>query len=100
VAPGYLLTHLARTDLLTIIDFVATHNPAAAGDLLDDFFQAFERLVQHSNLGHKRSDLTAKPFRFWPVHSYLIIYNSNVSPIEIYRLLSGYRDLTNVLLEA
>ena len=98
--PPYLLTNPARTDLLTIIDFIATRNPNAAESLLDEFHQAFDRLAQHPDIGHLRSDLTAKPFRFWPVQSYLVIYNSDANPIQILRLLSGYRDVAQLLRQA
>lgn len=48
-------------------------------------------------LGHLREDLTDEPLRFWPVHSYLIIYRPGRTPLQIVRVLSGYRDIRDLL---
>ena len=40
-------------------------------------------------MGHWREDLIDEPLRFWPVYSYLIIYNPAAKPIEIARILHG-----------
>jgi hypothetical protein len=29
----------------------------------------------------------------WPVHSYLVIYRPEIQPLQIVRVLSGYRDI-------
>jgi plasmid stabilization system protein ParE len=43
--------------------------------------------------GHFREDLTDKPVKFWPVFSYLIVYDPERRPIEVLRVLHGARDL-------
>lgn len=48
-------------------------------------------------IGHRREDLADEPLRFWPVYSYLVIYRADVSPIEVVRVLSGYRDVAELL---
>lgn len=48
-------------------------------------------------MGHLREDLTDKPVLFWPVGSYLVIYNPVRKPIEIVRVLHGRRDLPRLL---
>lgn len=35
--------------------------------------------------------------RFWVVHSYLIVYRAEVEPIEVVRVVSGFRDLIELL---
>jgi len=50
-------------------------------------------LASNPGLGHTRRDLTSKPVRFWPVYSYLIIYDAETQPLEVIRILSGYRDV-------
>lgn len=63
----------------------------------DSFFTAMDMLAEHPQAGHVRTDLTKRPVRFWPVRScYLIIYKDN-NPIEIVRILSGYRDIADLL---
>ena len=50
-------------------------------------------------MGHYREDLAAKPVRFWPVHSYLVIYRPEQRPVQIVRVLSGFRDIRTLLSE-
>lgn len=54
-------------------------------------------LARNPELGHIRRDLTSKLVRFWPVYSYLIIYDPATQPLEIVRILSGYRDVAALL---
>lgn len=51
------------------------------------------RLVDHPGLGHVRDDLADETLRVWPVHSYLVIYRPETTPLQIVRVLSGYRDI-------
>jgi plasmid stabilization system protein ParE len=56
-----------------------------------------DKFACNSFLGHKREDITNKPVRFWTFKwHYLIIYKA-CTPIEIVRVLSGYRDVSNLL---
>ena len=59
--------------------------------------QAVSKLARNLELGHFRRDLTSKSVRFWPIHSYLIIYDPSSRPLEIVRILSGYRDVAALL---
>jgi len=61
------------------------------------FLAACASLANTPYLGHKREDLTPRPLRFWPVGSYLIIYKPDTKPLEILRILSGYRDVAGLL---
>ena len=54
-------------------------------------------LARNPKLGHLRGDLTSTPVRFWPVYSYLIIYDPATRPLEVVRILSGYRDVAALL---
>jgi plasmid stabilization system protein ParE len=47
--------------------------------------------------GHIREDITDLPVRFWPVGSYLIVYDAGKRPIEILRVLHGARDVESIL---
>src|SRR5579872_7237238 len=47
--------------------------------------------------GHIREDLTAEPVRFWPVFSYLIVYDPAPRPIEILRIIHGRREISAIL---
>ena len=47
--------------------------------------------------GHRREDLTEDAVLFWPVFSYLIVYDPDKLPIEIVRVLHGKRDIATIL---
>ena len=66
--------------------------------LLDSLYETMDNLVQNPMLGHTREDLTSKPVRFLTFKwHYLIIYKPS-KPIEVVRILSGYRDIANILM--
>jgi antitoxin ParD1/3/4/toxin ParE1/3/4 len=69
----------------------------AADRVTKEIHDAIILLTQNPELGHTRKDLTSKAVRFWHIYSYLIIYNPAAHPLEIVRILSGYRDLTVLL---
>ena len=87
----------ALTDLEEIWLYIANDNPTAADKMIDELYENIHRLVEMPGLGHLREDLASEPLRFWPVRHYLIIYRPHVKPIEIVRVLSGYRDIQALL---
>lgn len=93
----YLILPEAQADMKTVWDYIAEDNPIAADRTSDRFYDAFHKLVEFPHMGHKREDLTRRPVRFWAVQSYLIIYKPDAKPLEILRILSGYRDITGIL---
>ena len=99
--PGKMAEHFyspeARLDLLEIWEFIARDNLDAADRVEQEIEQAVSMLARDPKLGHLRPDLTSKPVRFWPIYSYLIIYDPATQPLEIVRILSGYRDVASLL---
>lgn len=94
----YFLSPLAEQDIDEIVSYIAQENLQAAIKLLDALYESMDMLALNPMLGHKREDLTTTPVRFWPFKwHYLIVYN-DCSPVEIVRVLSGYRDISNLLL--
>lgn len=94
---GYLIAPIAEQDLDEITFYIAQDNPSAAMKMLDSFFEAMDMLVDHPQIGHSRPDFTDRPVRFWPVKSHYLIVYKDTNPIEIVRVLSGYRDIANLL---
>ncbi len=88
----------AREDLNDIWDYIAEDNVDAADKVRDKIFDACEMLVRMPEIGHVRQDLVPLPVRFWPVLSYLIVYRSESKPLQIVRVLSGYRDIQALLI--
>jgi plasmid stabilization system protein ParE len=94
---NYVLSHVAEQDIDEILVYLATEKKAAALKFLDSLYEAMDMLAENPMMGHSREDLTDRPVRFWPFKwHYLIIYKSCV-PIEIVRVLSGYRDISTLL---
>lgn len=65
----------------------------AADRVIDDIHDALEALADFPEMGHRRDDLADAALRIWPVHSYLIVYRPERRPIEVVRIISGFRDL-------
>ena len=87
----------ARLDLLEIWEYIARDNLTAPDRVVQEISEAITRLARNPQLSHARRDLTSKPVRFWPIYSYLIIYDPDSKPLEIVRVLSGYRDVAALL---
>lgn len=87
----------ARLDLLEIWEHIAADNLDAADRVEQEIKEAISMLAMNPGLGHLRRDLTSKPVRFWPIYSYLIIYDLDARPLEVVRILSGYRDVAALL---
>lgn len=93
----YFLSHAAEQDIEEIITYMAGNNPKSAHIFLDELYDAMKNLSDYPELGHLRENLTDRPVKFWPFKwHYLIIYKPK-PPIEIVRVLSGYRDIANLI---
>ena len=91
------LSLIAEQDIEGIITYLAQENPSVAQSFLDALFAAMDNLAEFPELGHLRDDLTDKPVKFWPFKwHYLIVYQPK-SPVEIVRVLSGFRDLVSFI---
>jgi antitoxin ParD1/3/4 len=95
--PDHFYSPEASLDLLEIWEYIAADNVDAADRLEQEIRNAVNLLAENPEIGHFRRDLTSKPVRFWPVRSYLIIYDPATRPLEVVRILSGYRDLAEML---
>jgi plasmid stabilization system protein ParE len=93
----YTLSPEAIADFDELWLFIASDNVAAANTVRDQILAALARLGEYPNAGHVREDLAPAALRFWPVGSYEIICRPETDPLEIVRILSGYRDLPRLL---
>jgi len=72
---AYRLTARAEVDVDAIADFIASDSIDAAVKVVLAFEEAFALLASRPGIGHSREDLTARPFKFWGVYSYLVVYD-------------------------
>jgi plasmid stabilization system protein ParE len=87
----------ARRDLLEIWEFIAQDNLDEADRVEREIEETISTLAVNPQLAHFRRDLTSRPVRFWVIYSYLIIYDPDARPLEVVRILSGYRDIAGLL---
>ena len=93
----YFYSREARLDLLEIWEHIAKTMWTPPTVWRRRFEKPVTMLAANPGLGHLRRDLTSKPVRFWPVYSYLVIYDPAARPLEVVCILSGYRDVAAML---
>ncbi len=91
------LTPEAIADLLEIWQFISQDSFDAADLVVNDFYQSFGRLSATPGMGHKREDLTRRDVRFWPIYSYLVVYQRSSRPLLVIAVLHGNRDVKRLL---
>lgn len=87
-------------DLLDIVRWIHSHNPAAAVRFIEGFKTSVELLARMPDGGRPRPDLGAPTTRSWRVngfHKYLIFYESLPDRVRLLRVLHGARDLQTEL---
>lgn len=92
----FVLTPRAELDLVEIWDYIAQDNIDAADRVLDQLESAMQKLAKVPGMGHIREDLVDRRHRCWPVYSYLIVYRPDTTPLQIIRVVSGYRDIAGL----
>ena len=64
-----------------------------------EFYDLFASLGRMPGQGHARKDLTLRPVLFFPLYSFLVVYQPDVKPIRIMAVLRGKRNLKRILRE-
>jgi toxin ParE1/3/4 len=89
---------MAERDLDQIKEFLIEKGGFAVARRVLAKIEAGLRLVgTRPSIGHYRFDLTPRSVKFWPVYSYVIIYDPSSDPVQIIRILHGNRDLESIL---
>jgi toxin ParE1/3/4 len=96
--PRYILSPEAKDDLREIREYLVSRGGRRlARYVLQEIRAAFRLLASRPEAGHLRQDLTPLPVKFWPVFSYLIVYDPAARPLDIVRVLHGRRDVEAIL---
>ncbi len=91
---GFRLSAEAEQDLNEISAYLIGQGGIyLARHVLREIHQAMRFLVENPEAGHRRTDLTKAPVKFWQVFSYLIIYDPKAQPLGIARVLHSALDL-------
>jgi len=96
---GYSVSPQAVEDLFQIWQFIAQDTEEAAKRVQSEFYETFDALARMPRQGHRREDLTRRPVLFFPLYSYLIVYQPDVDPIRILAVVHGRRNVQRVLKE-
>lgn len=91
------VTPRAKADLREIGRYIAKDNPVAAQNFIHKCYAQFQLIGEHPGIGHKREDLTTKPYLFMSMGSYMIAYTTKTKPPSILRVLSTYRDIAGLM---
>jgi plasmid stabilization system protein ParE len=90
----YRLTPTAQHDLDAIAEYIAVEaSVERAMKVLREFREAFRKLGDMPGIGHFREDLLDRRYKFWSVHSYVIVYRWETEPIQVVAVVHGARDL-------
>lgn len=93
----FVLTRPAERDLDQIKRFlIEKAGPAITRKVFQEIRGAIKLLGNEPGVGHVREDLSSRPVKFWPVYSYLIVYNPETKPVQIIRVLHGMRDVEGI----
>jgi plasmid stabilization system protein ParE len=90
---GYGFHPESVADLDEIWEHIAQDNIDAADGVLADIHSSLTTLAASPQIGHRRTDLTARPLRFHVVRDeYLIAYAPDASPLWVVAVLHGRRN--------
>jgi len=94
---GYLVSPEANSDIFEIWRWIARDSVELADRVEAELYEMFEALARMPGQGHRREDLTPRPVLFFPLYSYLIVYQPDVDPIRIVAVLRGTRNVKRIL---
>lgn len=94
---NYVVSPEANGDLFDIWRWIARDSLELADRVESELYDAFALIGATPSIGHSRRDLTRKPVLFFPVYSYLIIYDPTNSPVRMLAVLRGARNIRRIL---
>jgi plasmid stabilization system protein ParE len=93
----YRVSKLASRDLEAIWKYVAEHANIDTAEKVDsELHSAMKNLAAMPGIGHEREETRGKPYRFWKVYSYLIVYRMDRANLIVLRVIHGARDLKRI----
>jgi toxin ParE1/3/4 len=96
----FRLTEPAIQDIEQIADYIARQSGLNQADgFLNKLDAKFVKIVQFPNLGRQRDEILPG-LRSLPMDNYLILYMVIGQDVEIFRVVSGYRDLSALFTDA
>ena len=97
--PLYDVSTEAQQDLFEIWRRIAEDSLDLADRIESEFHDMFASLARMTHQGHTRIDLTKRPILFFPLYSFLIVYEPDLTPIRIMAVVRGKRNVKRILNE-
>lgn len=96
----FRLTEPAIQDIEQIADYIARQSGLDQADrFLNKLNAKFVKIAQFPNLGRQRDEILPG-LRSLTMDNYLILYMAIGQDVEIFRVVSGYRDLSALFTDA
>jgi plasmid stabilization system protein ParE len=95
----YQVSAEAQNDLFEIWQRIAEDGVDLANRIEGELYRLFESLAEMPGQGHSRKDLTKRPVLFFPLYSFLVVYQPDQKPIRIMAVLRGRRNVKRILKE-
>lgn len=94
-----VLTREARDDLRAELRWIGPENMTRVRALRDAVQLAAQRLGDRPMIGRLQPDLLPAPYRFWSLTPFqvVMVYNADIAPPRILRLLNTARDFGPLL---
>jgi antitoxin ParD1/3/4/toxin ParE1/3/4 len=99
MASLYDVSAEAQNDLFEIWRRIAHDSVELTNRIESEFYELFASLGRMPGQGHTRKDLTKRPVLFFPLYSFLVVYQPDVKPIRIMAVLRGRRNVKRILQE-
>jgi antitoxin ParD1/3/4/toxin ParE1/3/4 len=93
----YEVSSDAQNDLFEIWARIAGDSVRLANRIEGEFYSLFDSLGRMPGQGHTRRDLTSRGVLFFPLYSFLVVYQPEARPIRILAVLRGKRNLRRIL---
>ena len=95
----YAVSAEAQEDLFEIWRRIAEDSVTLANRIEDEFHELFASLGRMPGQGHARKDVTSQPVLFFPLYSFLVVYQPDARPIVVLAVLRGRRNIPQILRE-
>ena len=100
MTPQFRLTQPAIQDIEEIADYIANQSGLEHGDrFLAKLNAKFSKITQFPNLGRQRDEILPG-LRSLSIDHYLIFYIVSQAGVDILRVVSGYRNLTDLFADS
>jgi toxin ParE1/3/4 len=100
MTPQFRLTQPAIQDIEEIADYIANQSGLEQGDhFLAKLNAKFSKITQFPNLGRQRDEILPG-LRSLSIDNYLIFYIVSQAGVDILRVVSGYRNLTDLFADS